>query len=192
MLEQKVMEDIDSKESGTMSQDESRRATETISTADGHMIKARKLGHRHPDAFEAAMTLKPKAPQPVQQTPLPPGSGTQASSHVTQEEDQEQPEEEGSITESSSREAQQQPRSTTAAGRDSVLQAYRFAQKYFRQVTKQKGQKGHDDEQQEPAGIWVCPGCSLEWDMGTLMCSVCVKLGSPEGRHSASLFRSYQ
>ena len=111
--------------------------------------------------------------QPVQQTPLPPGSGTQASSHVTQEEDQEQPEEEGSITESSSREAQQQPRSTTADN-------------------KQQEQKGHDDEQQEPAGIWVCPGCSLEWDMGTLTCSVCVKLGRPEGRHSASLFRSYQ
>ena len=100
-----------------MSQDESRRATETISTADGHMIKARKLGNRHLDAFEAAMTLKPKAPQPVKPTPLPPGSGTQASSHVTQEEDQEQPEEDGSITESSSREAQQQPRSTTAAAR---------------------------------------------------------------------------
>ena len=57
---------------------------------------------------------------------------------------------------------------------------------------EQQEQKGDDDKQQWPAGIWVCPGCSLEWDMGTLTCSVCVKRGSPEGRHSASLFRSYQ
>ena len=45
----------------------------------------------------------------MQQTPLPPGSGTQPPSHVTQEEDQEQPEEERSITESRHRESQQEP-----------------------------------------------------------------------------------
>ena len=48
-------------------------------------------------------------PQPVQQTPLPPGSGTHAPIHVTQEEDQERPEGERSITESRHHEAQQEP-----------------------------------------------------------------------------------